>query len=251
MAVTVISNDNDNKVDVILLNQKSFVKLTTVNSSTVSYKTVQDNMKGDVKGTAIKLDLGNDTPELYKGYAKDDYAFVGADLYNDNLVFTKAETVTGKCDSFKSDSIKLDGTWYDYILAKDSAYTAKAGKSYTAYVYGGYAYYLSGENGSSSDVDTLLVKTVGDYKKMDNGVEAKVYFEDGKDAQVINVTKVVTAGDEFDLEDWDKDADDTANKCDTAKASENGLTGLDANNLYAYEKDGSDYMMRNTTASGS
>ena len=243
MAVTVISNDNDSKVDVILVNQKSFVKLTTVNSSTVSYKAVQDNMKGDTTGTAIKLDLGNDTPELYKGYAKDDYAFVGADLYNDNLVFTKAETVTGKCDSFKSDSIKLDGTWYDYILAKDSAYTAKAGKSYTAYVYGGYAYYLSGENGSSSDVDTLLVKTVGDYKKMDKGVETKVYFDDGKDAQVINVTKVVTAGDKFDLEDWDKDANDIANKCTTAKASEDGLTGLEANNLYAYEKDGSDYIL--------
>ena len=243
MAVTVISNDNDSKVDVILVNQKSFVKLTTVNSSTVSYKAVQDNMKGDTTGTAIKLDLGNDTPELYKGYAKDDYAFVGADLYNDNLVFTKAETVTGKCDSFKSDSIKLDGTWYDYILAKDSAYTAKAGKSYTAYVYGGYAYYLSGENGSSSDVDTLLVKTVGDYKKMDKGVETKVYFDDGKDAQVINVTKVVTAGDKFDLEDWDKDANDTANNCTTAKASEAGLTGLEANNLYAYEKDGSDYIL--------
>ena len=214
-----------------------------MNSSTVSYKAVQDNMKGDTTGTAIKLDLGNDTPELYKGYAKDDYAFVGADLYNDNLVFTKAETVTGKCDSFKSDSIKLDGTWYDYILAKDSAYTAKAGKSYTAYVYGGYAYYLSGENGSSSDVDTLLVKTVGDYKKMDKGVETKVYFDDGKDAQVINVTKVVTAGDKFDLEDWDKDANDTANSCTTAKASEAGLIGLEANNLYAYEKDGSDYIL--------
>ena len=243
MAVTVISNDNDSKVDVILVNQKSFVKLTTVNSSSVSYKAVQADMKGNVTGTAIKLDLGNDTPELYKGYAKDDYAFVGADLYNENLVFTKADTVTGKCESFKDDSIKLNGTWYDYILTGSNKYTAKSGKSYTAYVYGGYAYYLSGENGSSSDVDTLLVKTVGDYKKMDKGVETKVYFDDGKDAQVINVTKVVTAGDKFDLEDWDKDANDTANNCTTAKASEGGLTGLEANTLYAYEKDGSDYIL--------
>ena len=243
MPVTVISNNNDDKVDVILLNQKSFVKLTTVNSSTVSYKTVQDNMKGDVKGTAIKLDLGNDTPELYKGYAKDDYAFVGADLYNENLVFTKAETVTGKCDSFKSDSIKLDGTWYDYILAKDSAYTAKAGKSYTAYVYGGYAYYLSGENGSSSDVDTLLVKTVGDYKKMDNGVEAKVYFEDGKDAQVINVKTVVTPKTGFDQDDYDKDATNKGTACEVLTGE--GITTqlLTSNTLYAYEKDGSDYTL--------
>ena len=243
MAVTVISNDNDSKVDVILVNQKSFVKLTTVNSSSVSYKAVQADMKGNVTGTAVKLDLGNDTPELYKGYAKDDYAFVGADLYNDNLVFTKADTVTGKCESFKDDSIKLNGTWYDYILTGSNKYTAKSGKSYTAYVYGGYAYYLSGENGSSSDVDTVLVKTVGDYKAMDKGIETKVYFEDGKDAQVINVTKVVTAGDNFDLENWDKNASDTENNCTTVSASKNGLTGLAGDTLYAYEKDGSDYIL--------
>ena len=259
MAVTVISNDNDSKVDVILLNQKSFVKLTTVNSSSVSYKAVQANMKGDVTGTATKLDLGNDTPELYKGYAKDDYAFVGADLYNDNLVFTKAETVTGKCDSFKSDSIKLDGTWHDYILGKDAsgkdyAYTAKAGKSYTAYVYGGYAYYLSGENGSSSDVDTLLVKTVGDYKKMDKGVETKVYFEDGKDAQVINVKTVVLPKAGFDQDNYDKDADNNGTSCAVltgdailkgykAEQKDTATQVLTPDTLYAYEKDGSDYTL--------
>ena len=248
MPVTVISNDNDSKVDVILVNQKSFVKLTTVNSSTVSYKAVLGNMKGDVTGSAVKLDLDNDTPELYKGYAKDDYAFVGADLYNDNLVFTKAETVAGKCDSFKDDSIKINGTWYDYVLGIESgtkkyAYTAKAGKSYTAYVYGGYAYYLSGEAGSNSDVDTLLVKTVGDYKTMDEGFETKVYFADGKE-QVINVTKVVTPNANFDLEDWDKDNTTNTTWTTTDASSTNKSTiGLTEDTLYAYEQDGSDYIL--------
>ena len=254
MAVTVISNDNDSKVDVILVNQKSFVKLTTVNSTSVSYKAVQADMKGNVTGTAIKLDLGNDTPELYKGYAKDDYAFVGADLYNENLLFTKAETVTGKCESFKDDSIKLNGTWYDYILTGSNKYTAKSGKSYTAYVYGGYAYYLSGENGSSSDVDTLLVKTVGDYKKMDKGVETKVYFEDGKDAQVINVKTVVVPKAGFDQDNYDKDADNNGTSCAVLtgdailagyKATKEGRATqvLTPDTLYAYEKDGSDYTL--------
>ena len=254
MAVTVISNDNDSKVDVILVNQKNFVKLTTVNSSSVSYKAVEGNMKGDTTGSAIKLDLGNDGPNLYKGYAKDDYAFVAADLYNDNLTFTKAETVTGKCDSFKDDSIKLDGTWYDYILTGSNKYTAKSGKSYTAYVYGGYAYYLSGENGSSSDVDTLLVKTVGDYKKMDKGVETKVYFEDGKDAQVINVKTVVVPKAGFDQDNYDKDADNNGTSCAVLtgdailagyKATKEGKATpvLTPDTLYAYEKDGSDYTL--------
>ena len=108
-------------------------------------------------------------------------------------------------------------------------------------MYGGYAYYLSGEAGSNSDVDTLLVKTVGDYKTMDEGFETKVYFADGKE-QVINVTKVVTPKAGFDLEDWDKDTDNNA--WDTAEFSKNSHDNtIEEDTLYAYEQDGSDYIL--------
>lgn len=173
MEITVISNDNDEKVDAIFVNNKTFAKLTTVNSTSVSYKSVLLDMKGNTTGAAVKLDLEDDEPEVYDGYKKDDYVFVGADLYNDAVVIEKAATLSGKADSFKADSIKIDGKWHDYVLASGKSYTAKAGKTYTGYVYGSYIYYLTGESGSNSDVDTLLVKSVGDYKAMDEGVEAK------------------------------------------------------------------------------
>ena len=110
-------------------------------------------------------------------------------------------------------------------------------------MYGGYAYYLSGEAGSNSDVDTLLVKTVGDYKTMDEGFETKVYFADGKE-QVINVTKVVTPNANFDLEDWDKDNTTNTTWTTTDASSTNKSTiGLTEDTLYAYEQDGSDYIL--------
>ena len=102
------------------------------------------------------------------------------------------------------------------------------------------------------------MKTVGDYKKMDNGVEAKVYFEDGKDAQVINVKTVVVPSDnKFDQDDYDKDNSEEANhasvytgtaevkKGTPEKKYSSALTNaqLSANTLYAYEKDGSDYTL--------
>jgi len=243
MEITVISNDNDEKVDAIFVNNKTFAKLTTVNSTSVSYKSVLLDMKGNTTGAAVKLDLEDDEPEVYDGYKKDDYVFVGADLYNDAVVIEKAATLSGKADSFKADSIKIDGKWHDYVLASGKSYTAKAGKTYTGYVYGSYIYYLTGESGSNSDVDTLLVKSVGDYKAMDEGVEAKVYFEDGTE-KVINVTDVVTASKGFDLNDWNDNESDTDNKCttETAKTAKK-LTKLDANKLYAYDQDGSDYTL--------
>ena len=260
MEITVVSNDNDEKVDAIFVNNKTFAKLTTVNSTSVSYKKVQLDMKGNTTGSAVKLDLEDDEPEVYDGYKKDDYVFVGADLFNDSVVIEKAQTISGKSESFKSDSIKIDGNWHDYVMTTGS-YTAKAGKTYTAYVYGSYVYYLTGESGSSSDVDTLLVKSVGDYQKMDKGVETKVYFEDGTE-KVINVKTVVVPKSGFDQEDYDKDNTETANKASvyTETATKNNASGtqmsqalvsapgvvnsnLAADTLYAYEQDGSDYTL--------
>ena len=244
MEITVISNDNDEKIDAIFVNDKTFAKITLVNSTSVSYKPVALDLKGNTKGTAVKLDLEDDEPEVYDGYKKDDYVFVGADLYNDAVVIEKAATISGKADSYKDNSIKLDGEWHDYVDT-DGKYTAKAGKTYTAYVYGSYVYYLAGESGSSSDVDTLLVKSVGDYKKMDEGVETKVYFADGTE-KVINVKTLVTPSDnKFDLEVYDKDN----NAGHATKVEKSALVGADqkalvkANTLYAYEQDGSDYTL--------
>ena len=251
MEITVISNDNDEKVDAIFVNNKTFAKLTTVNSTSVSYKSVLLDMKGNTTGAAVKLDLEDDEPEVYDGYKKDDYVFVGADLYNDAVVIEKAATLSGKADSFKADSIKIDGKWHDYVLGKDNAgndytYTAKAGKTYTGYVYGSYIYYLTGESGSNSDVDTLLVKSVGDYKKMDEGYETKVYFEDGTE-KIINVTDVVTPKSGFDLNDWNSDELDSDAKNKTTLSKSSITTGdsgvLKANTLYAYDQDGSDYTL--------
>ena len=246
MEITVISNDNDEKIDAIFVNDKTFAKLTTVNSTSVSYKKVQLDMKGNTTGTAFKLDLEDDEPEIYDGYKKDDYVFVGADLYNDAVVIEKAQTISGKADSFKADSIKIDGKWHDYVLASGKSYTAKAGKTYTGYVYGSYIYYLTGESGSNSDVDTLLVKSVGDYKKMDEGYETKVYFEDGTE-KIINVTDVVTPKSGFDLNDWNSDELDSDAKNKTTLSKSSITTGdsgvLKANTLYAYDQDGSDYTL--------
>jgi len=246
MEITVISNDNDEKVDAIFVNNKTFAKLTTVNSTSVSYKSVLLDMKGNTTGAAVKLDLEDDEPEVYDGYKKDDYVFVGADLYNDAVVIEKAATLSGKADSFKADSIKIDGKWHDYVLASGKSYTAKAGKTYTGYVYGSYIYYLTGESGSNSDVDTLLVKSVGDYKKMDEGYETKVYFEDGTE-KIINVTDVVTPKPGFDLNDWNSDELDSDAKNKTTLSKSSITTGdsgvLKANTLYAYDQDGSDYTL--------
>lgn len=56
------------RLTLIFVNNKTFAKLTTVNSTSVSYKSVLLDMKGNTTGAAVKLDLEDDEPEVYDGY---------------------------------------------------------------------------------------------------------------------------------------------------------------------------------------
>ncbi|MDR3767421.1 MAG: S-layer homology domain-containing protein [Butyricicoccus sp.] len=250
--VQVISNDGDSKVDMIIVFDKTFAKLTAANSSSVTYRTVKTDMSGDtISGSGAQLDLEDDTPTIYDGYAKDDYVFVSADLYNDVVVIEKAEVVTGEASATKTDSIEVGGTWYDYYgyqtynnpSSGTATYNAKAGNSYNVYVLNGFAYYIEGS--SATDVDTLLVKSVGDYNKMNEGIEAKVLFEDGTE-KIINVEAVVTPTTGFNQDDYDED--EAAPTTWTVKKGETDMDThesavLPAPALYTYDVDGSDYTL--------
>ena len=59
-------HDNDEKIDAIFVNDKTFAKITLVNSTSVSYKPVALDLKGNTKGTAVKLDLEDDEPEVLR-----------------------------------------------------------------------------------------------------------------------------------------------------------------------------------------
>ena len=248
--VQVISNDGDSKIDMIIVFDKTFAKLTATNSSSVTYRTVKTDMSGDTTTTGDKLDLEDDAPVLYDGYAKDDYVFVSADLYNDAVVVEKAETVTGTASATKEDSISIGGTWYDYYDTGANGFNAKAGNDYTAYVLNGFAYYVEGA--AATDVDTLLVKSIGDYNKINEGVEAKVLFEDGTE-KVINVERLVVPSAGFDQDKFDEDAKATDNKAtvyagaaadgDISIAFTAGLNEFVKPALYTYDVDGSDYTL--------
>ena len=247
--VTVISNDGDSKIDMIIVFDQTFAKLTAVNSSSVTYREVALDMSGSTTSNGAKLDLEDDAPSLYDGYAKDDYVFVSVDLYNDAIVIEKADVITGSAEATKADSIRMDGTWYDYYMTTGS-FNAKSGNSYNVYVLNGYAYYIEGS--AATDVDTLLVKSVGDYNKMNEGVEAKVLKEDGTE-EIINVERLVIPGAGFDQDAFDEDNTAAENNAtvyagqtddsDISKELDANTNLIKTPGLYTFDQDGSDYTL--------
>ena len=232
---TVISNDDDDKIDVVRVNTKTFGKVTSATSSTIYYKGYTD---GSASGAAVKVDT--DDAKAYDGLKKDDYVFVHTDGFTGDVVFELATKVTGKTDSKKDDKLRIDGTWYNIKNAKASgdANNWKINSSYDVYVYGSYAYLVEGASGS--DIDTMVVKSVGDIKRMDKGVEVKVLLEDGTE-KVINVVKKIANN---------EDVESTGTPFGTdGVALQTALEGM-KNTLVAYYEDDGDYTLQALPTSG-
>ena len=210
-----IDLDGNGKIDTIRVITKTFGKMSSVSASTVYVKNI---VAGNTVSTK-KFDIEDDEPEMYDGIKKDDYVFVGVNQFTGNPTIVKATEVTGKASALKDDKVQIDGKWYKLKNANKHYNNLDIDKQYTLQVFGAYAYDVDGAN--ASDIDTLLVKTVGDKKTLDKGVEAKVLFEDGTE-KVINVVKVGS----------------------TDNSNLDTLKGKLSAGLYEYDEDDGDYTLK-------
>ena len=169
-AVKAYDNDDNGKIDTVVYVPFTAAKVTYVGEK--SFNT-------DVAGTNIKFEDVN----AYDDTAKNDYVIKSdaANTVDDTDTYVLAETVEGKIEATKSDSVRIDGTWYNYVtttpdkdLALDS--TVKAA------VLNGYIVKSEVVTSSHELQDyAVVVKTDSDI----NGPQAKLLFADG-------TTKVVT-----------------------------------------------------------
>ena len=169
-AVKAYDNDDNGKIDTVVYVPFTAAKVTYVGEK--SFNT-------DVAGTNIKFEDVN----AYDDMAKNDYVIKSdaANTVDDTDTYVLAETVEGKIEATKSDSVRIDGTWYNYVtttpdkdLALDS--TVKAA------VLNGYIVKSEVVTSSHELQDyAVIVNTGSDI----NGEQAKLLFADG-------TTKVVT-----------------------------------------------------------
>ena len=169
-AVKAYDNDDNGKIDTVV-----YVPITAAKVTYVGEK----SFNTDVAGTNIKFEDVN----AYDDMAKNDYVIKSdaANTVDDTDTYVLAETVEGKIEATKSDSVRIDGTWYNYVtttpdkdLALDS--TVKAA------VLNGYIVKSEVVTSSHELQDyAVVVKTDSDI----NGPQAKLLFADG-------TTKVVT-----------------------------------------------------------
>ena len=162
-------NDDNGKIDTVV-----YVPFTAAKVTYVGEKSFNTDAESNVKFEDVNA---------YDDMAKNDYVIksAAANTVDDTDTYVLAETVEGKIEATKSDSVRIDGTWYNYVtttpdkdLALDS--TVKAA------VLNGYIVKSEVVTSSHELQDyAVIVNTGSDI----NGEQAKLLFADG-------TTKVVT-----------------------------------------------------------
>ena len=174
-AVKAYDNDDNGKIDTVV-----YVPFTAAKVTYVGEKSFNTDVNTNVKFEDVNA---------YDDMAKNDYVIKSdaANTVDDTDTYVLAETVKGKIEATKSDSVRIDGTWYNYVtttpdkdLALDS--TVKAA------VLNGYIVKSEVVTASHELKDyALIVNTDKDI----NGEQAKLLFADG-------TTKVVTTDVKYD-----------------------------------------------------
>ena len=173
-AVKAYDNDDNGKIDTVV-----YVPFTAAKVTYVGEKSFNTDVNTNVKFEDVNA---------YDDMAKNDYVIKSdaANTVDDTDTYVLAETVKGKIEATKSDSVRIDGTWYNYVtttpdkdLALDS--TVKAA------VLNGYIVKSEVVTSSHELQDyAVIVKTDEDV----NGYVAKLLFADG-------TTKVVTTDKDY------------------------------------------------------
>ncbi len=174
-AVKAYDNDDNGKIDTVV-----YVPFTAAKVTYVGEKSFNTDVNNNVKFEDVNA---------YDDMAKNDYVIKSdaANTVDDTDTYVLAETVKGKIEATKSNSVRIDGTWYNYVtttpdkdLALDS--TVKAA------VLNGYIVKSEVVTASHELKDyALIVNTAKDI----NGEQAKLLFADG-------TTKVVTTDVAYD-----------------------------------------------------
>ena len=174
-AVKAYDNDDNGKIDTVV-----YVPFTAAKVTYVGEKSFNTDVNTNVKFEDVNA---------YDDMAKNDYVIKSdaASTVDDTDTYVLAETVKGKIEATKSNSVRIDGTWYNYVtttpdkdLALDS--TVKAA------VLNGYIVKSEVVTASHELKDyALIVNTAKDI----NGEQAKLLFADG-------TTKVVTTDVAYD-----------------------------------------------------
>ena len=221
-SIKLIDNDGNGKVDAAVVTPAKVAKVTAVSKTSV---TLDYLTRGEANST-IKFE----DADVYTGIAKDDFVTVidDANRSSDNDLITKLEVVSAKADSTRTNEVKVNGNWYKLAVEEGTLIAVTTGNTYDFVMVGNVVVDADETAASASSIAYIdAIEQEGQANKLETTlgdstgtVKVRMYFQDGKDAEV-KVSKI----------DGKKIADAANAKDDYA-----GKDELVSNVMYTYSK---------------
>ena len=167
--VTFVDSDGNGKIDTAIVIEKQAGEVTHVGSDKIT-----------IDGKSYNFSDENIADDL----AKDDWAVISADLYNDCKDIVKADTLVTTADSYKDKTdyhqYELDGTWYNISDKNYDDAGIATGDTVTAYVVNGVIVKMKADDGTGGFPNNIAVVVgVGGGTNSLDGDQARICFFDG------------------------------------------------------------------------
>ena len=124
--IDFIDNDADGKIDTAVIKNQNVVKVTYVSEDKLNTSALIGTplpgalSTSDFTTAGYVVDPDMSDVNTYEGIAKNDYAKVTYDYYNDKMTYEKIDAVEGTITATRTNQgtkeIRIDGTWYKAAL---------------------------------------------------------------------------------------------------------------------------------------
>ena len=181
--VTFVDNDGDGKLNIAFITKQSYAEVTYVGSDRITagktYKMEDENIADDI--------------------AKDDYAVISYNRFDECKDIVKAEVVTDTLNSSKTKDkykqFEIGSTWYN--ISENEANNVSVGDNVKAYIVSGVIVKIDTDDGTGAIPSNIAVVVGRGSGSELYGDQVKLRFFDG-------TTKTVTLDDKGDIKSADK-----------------------------------------------
>ena len=197
--VTFIDNDGDGDVNVVQIWNQNVVEVTYVGEGSMDTGELIADQSPVTTSVFSSYDVSPDLDDVitYDGIAKDDYAKVSYNYYNDKLTYEKIDEVEATVQATRTNQgtkeIRIDGNWYK--AAEGYTLPSIVSGDTVAYVaIDNLIYNIEKTDGTWGSKNLALVYDVGEYTVgvRRNELEVALINRDGD--------KIVTTLDKFNNE---------------------------------------------------
>ena len=183
--VIFIDNNGDGKIDAAQVKTQNVTKITYVGTTNMDTNGLIATNKGYEPFNPYDTDADLSDVNTYEGMAKNDYALVSYDYYNDKVTYEKINAVEAKVEATRTNGgtkeIRIDGTWYKPADGYTSMPSIVSGDTISYIAVGTLLYNVEKTDGTWGSKSLAMVYSVEKYdagtKK--NELEISLITRDG------------------------------------------------------------------------